>query len=1070
MDFNQTPRVYLTLRCNYNCSFCVLKKRRTDTISGAKWIKILNAWPGDAVILAGGEPTLHPDFMEIVNGLKKERVLVYSNLSVDQRILLRLRKSEWYTSFHPACHRGGSKTAIRAVKNLQGCGHTATAHINEASPDVEKHVAAFSDAGLKLGVEKDLFKSGLWTGLKPLGEVVCTYPACYFGPDGKRYICVAKMETGDPTGLVPDARFPVHQDCDIHGQCNACDVRNIAVQSRPPRSPELEKTQAEVERYGVDHWLKNRMWESVYQSSRPWHLKRLAAILENAKGGEILDVACATGEITEEIRKKLNPRRVVGYEGSRAVMAKGRELHPDVEWVQGLVESMPFRRDEFDSIHAGEIIEHIQDPDKFVADLARVTRKQLIITTPTMYVNDPAHIALFSETGFRELLERHFESVSIIDAERTFVAVCEGPKAAVIRPVAVVPRIKPRLVFVSHICFDVLSGYVTQTMYQLEAMAQAFDVTYAYLPRNQDDLKYWHPIEGVTLRPTPSHNWKGEGRKWVTGYDLVLFRHYGHFVQFESLVPPDKALLYVSGTGILTMSESQALAVRGVVMQGGEVNQEYLARNLPIERAMPINCTVPVDLFALDKPVFLVTSSITRDKGLPDIIEALEPLKDKIRLIIIGTMLPEHVKLEAKFYSDLRVFLNESWAEWIEGIPPVTIPLVLNSCIAAIHFNRMKGRVDETLQSTKLLEAMAAGKPVIAYGSAGTLALLGADYPYLANDRDELRHAAEEILLDPDGARAWGLRLQERARKQFDVKAVGREWGRLVQAERHLIWLTTCQFDRVDGAWSQTVSMLRAIAGRDVRVDVVFAPAVTGRDLCPAIEGVSYYPSKDPLHQAEYLFKKRPDARIIARGLRFFPALFDTIPKENLYAYLYGGDFDYPEAVETVKAGCRAVITQECAREYPGCIPIPCAVDVARFKPNGRTPVENDPPVIGYADKWDRVIPHEDMPAVLHKLDIFVTFDARDGCSEHRKYLVPMKLIEAVAAGLPVVAARRPGTEMLLGRDYPHLVDNDDEMKAALAILIGSEVERKKAINSLAGRADKHDLSRIGFEFERIML
>ncbi len=48
--------------------------------------------------------------------------------------------------------------------------------------------------------------------------------------------------------------------------------------------------------------------------------------------------------------------------------------------------------------------------------------------TPTEVVNDPGHVAIFTETGLKRVLEHGFRDVRIIDAGRTFVGVCHGPK------------------------------------------------------------------------------------------------------------------------------------------------------------------------------------------------------------------------------------------------------------------------------------------------------------------------------------------------------------------------------------------------------------------------------------------------------------------------------------------------------------------------------------------------------------------------------------------------------------------------------------------------------------------
>jgi len=199
-------------------------------------------------------------------------------------------------------------------------------------------------------------------------------------------------------------------------------------ESPKPRKIQPKEIQKAVEDYGVNHWLKNHVYRNLH--TKPWHASRIKTVCENIRGNSILDVACATGELTAEIKKAANPARIVAYEGCGAVLEQGRAWHPDIEWVQGLVEDLPkpFPKKSFDSIHAGEILEHVTDPKGFIKRLSGLTRNQLVLTTPKDVVVDPGHVAIFTEAALKELLEVRFRQVRILESERSFVAVAERPR------------------------------------------------------------------------------------------------------------------------------------------------------------------------------------------------------------------------------------------------------------------------------------------------------------------------------------------------------------------------------------------------------------------------------------------------------------------------------------------------------------------------------------------------------------------------------------------------------------------------------------------------------------------
>jgi 2-polyprenyl-3-methyl-5-hydroxy-6-metoxy-1,4-benzoquinol methylase len=188
----------------------------------------------------------------------------------------------------------------------------------------------------------------------------------------------------------------------------------------------LNDVQAAVDDYGKNHWLKNQVYKNLF--TKPWHAARIKAVCDNMRGDEILDVACASGELTEQIRLTAKPKRIVGYEGCGDVIDFGKSRYPMIEWVHGLVEAIPFKPKSFDAVHAGEILEHIYEPADFIARLSEITRERLVVSTPRFVINDPGHVCIFTIQALAEMLFRNFIAVNIIQAPRTFIAVCVGPK------------------------------------------------------------------------------------------------------------------------------------------------------------------------------------------------------------------------------------------------------------------------------------------------------------------------------------------------------------------------------------------------------------------------------------------------------------------------------------------------------------------------------------------------------------------------------------------------------------------------------------------------------------------
>jgi len=139
------------------------------------------------------------------------------------------------------------------------------------------------------------------------------------------------------------------------------------------------------------------------------------AVLDRIGDGRILDIGCGQGF---ESARFLSPaREVVGADySSEAVSAAASRYAPDgLRVAQMDAFNLGFAPDSFDGACSSHLIEHFNDPEPHVAEMARVVKKDgvVCILTPNAPADfeNPFHLHLFTRTELRAMLERHFDDV-----------------------------------------------------------------------------------------------------------------------------------------------------------------------------------------------------------------------------------------------------------------------------------------------------------------------------------------------------------------------------------------------------------------------------------------------------------------------------------------------------------------------------------------------------------------------------------------------------------------------------------------------------------------------------------
>jgi 2-polyprenyl-3-methyl-5-hydroxy-6-metoxy-1,4-benzoquinol methylase len=155
----------------------------------------------------------------------------------------------------------------------------------------------------------------------------------------------------------------------------------------------------------------------------------LADLFAHAAPSSVLDVGCGEGILTYRWAEQLGERRIVGIdlEDPKLRSEWAARQRPNLEYRAMPAHDLPFAADEFDLAAAIEVLEHVPDPRRTLAEMTRVASRHLLVSVPReplwrglnivrgAYLrqlgNTPGHVNHWSRRAFEHLLGDYGEVV-----------------------------------------------------------------------------------------------------------------------------------------------------------------------------------------------------------------------------------------------------------------------------------------------------------------------------------------------------------------------------------------------------------------------------------------------------------------------------------------------------------------------------------------------------------------------------------------------------------------------------------------------------------------------------------
>ena len=174
------------------------------------------------------------------------------------------------------------------------------------------------------------------------------------------------------------------------------------------------------DKYGTRNPIARKLMDGFLGSVSELYMK--------ARASRILEVGCGEGRLADHLMSlSHSPEQFEACDLSLDKLAP--ELDPRIRFRAADIYQLPYERQQFDLVVCCEVLEHLDDPARGLAEIARVSSQWLLVSTPReplwrvlnlvrgRYVSDlgntPGHVQHFSRSSLLRLLEKQVQPVDV---------------------------------------------------------------------------------------------------------------------------------------------------------------------------------------------------------------------------------------------------------------------------------------------------------------------------------------------------------------------------------------------------------------------------------------------------------------------------------------------------------------------------------------------------------------------------------------------------------------------------------------------------------------------------------
>lgn len=174
---------------------------------------------------------------------------------------------------------------------------------------------------------------------------------------------------------------------------------------------------------GGNYFDKYRSRNPIHRMLMRGFLSSAKALLSHAEFDSVLEVGCGPGDLAARVLSPTCDYLGIDIDASQIELAQQR--YPHFAFARGSAYELPVESESRDLVIACEVLEHLDAPEKALAEIARVAKRWVLISVPwepawrilnvargkywTRFGNTPGHLQHFSRGAISSLIETQVE-------------------------------------------------------------------------------------------------------------------------------------------------------------------------------------------------------------------------------------------------------------------------------------------------------------------------------------------------------------------------------------------------------------------------------------------------------------------------------------------------------------------------------------------------------------------------------------------------------------------------------------------------------------------------------------